>query len=44
MRFWSHLDHVKLDKTKDTLTKAFEYQKFFLKVVMQNYSSNILFL
>ena len=43
-RFWSHPDLVKSDRAKGILTKAFKRQKFFLEVVIQDYSSAILFL
>ena len=44
MCFWSHPDLVKSDKAKGTLIKAYEQQKFFLSVVIHEYTSSNLFL
>ena len=44
MRFWAHIDLVKLDKAKGILTKVYKRQKFFLEAVIIDYSSSILFL
>lgn len=44
IRFWSHPDLVKSDKSKGTLTKACEHQKLFISAVMQEHDSSTLFL
>ena len=44
MYFWLHPNFVKSNKAKDMLTKVCEYQRFFSKIVIIDYSNSILYL
>ena len=44
MYFWPYIDLVKSNKAKGQLVKAYEKQKFFLKAILQDYASSIVYL
>jgi len=44
MRFFPHVDLVKSDQARGALEKAYEHQKFFTKAVIQDYTSDFLYI